>query len=308
MGEITNFNLRKVTDFALTGIQSYDQLNLPPGVRDLRFTQLVADTLAANPIVVTDQDGAYFRLHTPYSDGKPNPVAVKVFRYDNNGFDIAREQLKKADELQLEEFFHTNPNLVISGKDKNIPFHGLTETEQILVLLAYEQLLHEELYPGYVLPAVFVSFPAKTDVVDLWVVADDLPEFQWHKNVLIKAGRLSSDGREILVKRGETAIAMVQNFELLSKSIFMMCCEEFTESQIGQLNDFAHLVQEVFERTGYYPDPSMDHPQSRNLTFSEGKLVLIDTNSIRYMDNHRGELRIVTKMLNIVKDARKLKQ
>ena len=140
MGEITNFNLRKVTDFALTGIQSYDQLNLPPGVRDLRFTQLVADTLAANPIVVTDQDGAYFRLHTPYSDGKPNPVAVKVFRYDNNGFDIAREQLKKADELQLEEFFHTNPNLVISGKDKNIPDWDLSSGLALVIFFSLKMI------------------------------------------------------------------------------------------------------------------------------------------------------------------------
>ncbi len=312
MSEDSNFDLRKVTELTLTGVHQYDELNLPVGQRDHKFTELVADALTHHPIIPTGEDGAYVRLYTPEVDGKDAPIALKILRDDNNGYDTARRQLKDIDNEVLQEFIRTGQHLLLLGHHKDAVFSDLSEKEQIFVLLAYEHALHEKLYSPYVMPAVFVSFKAKNDVVDPRSVIK--PSSSEHEKVLNeikedlrKKGRLSDDGKEIYIKQDETVFAMVQNLETFSKSVFEIPYEDFTEPQLIQLADFADTVERVWKETGYFPDPSMPHPQAGNLKFLGDRLVLVDTNSIRRQGrNHNDYPGFIEKIRYIVEQARKL--
>lgn len=305
MSEDSNFDLRKVTELALTGVHQYDELNLPPNQRDQKFIELAADTLAHHPIVSTDEDGAYVRLYTPEVDGEKVPIALKLLRDDSNGYDIAKWQLREMDNKVLQEFMRADQHLLLQGRHKDAVFSDLSEKEQIFVLLAYEHSLHEKLYSPYVMPAIFVSFKSKNDVVSSRVINDGLQDW---KDILKEKGRLSDDGREIYVKNGETVYAMVQNFENLSQSVFRIPWADFTVSQLKQLADFADKVDRAWKETGYFPDPSITHPQSGNLKFSGDRLVLVDTNSIRREGkNHNDYPGFIERIRYIVEQVRELK-
>jgi len=312
MSENSNFDLRNVTELALTGVRQYDELNLPVGDRDHKFTGLVADALTHHPIIPTGEDGAYLRLYTPEVDGKDAPIALKILRDDSRGYDIAKRQLKDIDIEVLQKFIRTDPHLLLQERQGDAVFSDLSEKEQIFVLLAYEHSLHAKLYSPYVMPAVFVSFKAKNDVVNPQsVIKPSSPE---HEKVLIeiqedlrKKGRLSDDGREIFIKHGETVFAMVQNFEHFSKSVFEIPWKNFTAPQLKHLADFADTVERIWKETGYFPDPSMPHPQAGNLKFLGDRLVLVDTNSIRHKGhNHNDYPGFINRIRYIVEQARKL--
>lgn len=312
MSEDSNFDLRKVTELALTGVHQYDELNLSEDQRDQKFTELVADALTHQPIIATDEFGAYVRLSTTKINGEDAPIAIKLLQDGSNGYNIAQRQLIDFDKKVLQQFLRTDPHLLLQGRHKNAVFSDLSEKEQIFVLLAYEHSLHEKLYSPYVMPAVFVSFTAMNDVVDPRVITHTSQKgkkFLREKNEdLKKKGRLSDDGREIYIRKGESGFAMVQNFENFSKSVFEISYEDFTEHQLVELTDFANLVDRVWKKTGYFPDPRMVHPQAGNLKFLGDRLVLVDTNSIRRKsENHNDHPGFIGRIRYIVEQARKSK-
>ncbi|MBI4066928.1 hypothetical protein HY407_00980 [Candidatus Gottesmanbacteria bacterium] len=91
----------------------------------------------------------------------------------------------------------------------------------------------------------------------------------------------SEDNYRIVAKHGETAFAMIQNYENLGRSVFHVDPNTLTPDQKLQLSQFADCMEEVHQATGYYPDESMSRRNSGNLRFTQDKrLVLVDTNHI----------------------------
>ena len=307
---IPKFDLRSVGDFVIENVAKYEDLNIPEEEKNKLFLEILSQSLSSGKINKSPlRGGAYIDIYHPEYEGKELPLAVKVLKNTKHG--RARRDLRQwLERGKLEEFqevLDDSSFVLLHDKNKGVRFEDLVDEEKLLVVSAWEHRKHEELYGPYVMPAIFVSFTSEEDIVadepflPKWAVdfnPRDLRDFEksMGKGELIEEGRLTEDGKEIIIKKGQTVYAMVQNFaEDLSPSIFRLPRNyQITEKMVAQIEDLAEKIEAGVEKSGYYPDPSMDRFNSNNLRFTkDGRLILIDTNSLRdYRDrDYKAEYR-----------------
>lgn len=302
-------NLRSVTELVLQGVPRFSDLNTPS--REKTFLELLSGSLssceALNP---SGERGAYVDLYFPEIDGVKVPVVVKVLKdEESRPLEGLKARLSQIDHAEFQQTLDEPGLVLFHNRDKKVKFEDLNEKEKLLVVTAWEHRKHEELFGPFVVPAVFVSFVACENITaDVSFIPEGALEvdkgwLSWARKetaTLKSQGKLTEDGKEIYINKGQIVYAMVQNFvKELSPSVFRLP-EEYpvTEGMIRQLEDFSTTVARVLEETGYYPDPSMDHAQSQNLRFTpSGKLILIDTNSLRKREKD-GDGREVVWRLN----------
>ena len=296
LGKDSPFTLRGVGDVIVKNVDQYQELNVDRENREIIFLRKLTDFLADDRLVKSyRRGGAYLNLYFPESGGEQPPIVVKVF--DDSDLSTAltglHHRLVEHTNGEFQRFLDQTNTVFFHDKQGKLKFDDLNVKEKLLVVSAWEHQIHEELFNPYVVPAVFVSFIAKEDVVEdePFIPADTTGAndywLKWaHEKVeeLRQTGMLTDDGKEILIKSGQVVYVMVQNYMPdLSNSIFRLP-EEYpiSLSIVSQLEDFISKIERGIRETGYYPDPSMDHDQSQNLKLTrDGKLVLIDTNSIR---------------------------
>lgn len=258
----------------------------------------LAELLTKMKISRTDLSGNYFTLYTPILEDEPtNALAIKVVDtvYGHMFNDQASILNERTDDQELQTVLDSE-RVVFLGKN-----HPKVEEsrEFKFLLLALEHAKHEEFYSKYVLPADFIAYPAAHDVLGGTFDLDDFDEqtsFEQLKNL----GKVTTDNREVFIKKGEIVYAMVQEYADMGPSVFSVSPTSFTAAQKVQLREFADTVQSVYERYGYFPDTSMIQTGSNNLRFhKDGRLLLIDTNGMKHSDDGRSPVQLLQRLRDI---------
>ena len=290
--------MNNVTTLVLSKVEDFSQLNLSDAELNNKHVDLLRQSLTSCKLIEqADLCGGRLRMFKPQIEGGVVDAAVKVL-LPNDEEDV-RQIIGKYRNNDLDACWKESTNLQIQGRDRSEIFDDLTSQEKLLVVLAYEHRLHEELYPGFIEPAMFLTFTPAEEVCSIYSIPDGEVA-----DTFKEEGRLSNDNREILIKKGETVYAMVQNFENLSKHVFQIDPKTMSNKQLDELEEFATRLEEVYSKTGYQPDKNIDNPIGSNLKFRGDKLILIDSNSIEHDEKHDNELQVVKTIRDMVNEGR----
>ena len=160
--------------------------------------------------------------------------------------------------------------ILFANYDTHPTFDELSKEEKSFVGLAAIHRKFEEVYPGFILPSLFIAYKTEKEIIG--GEADE-----WEVEKLQNEGRLTSDGREILYKAGETVFSMVQDIQNLRGPVTYIKPTEISEAEKQKVTAFIGKLEEVYEREGIYPD--VGKALFHDLYFNdEGRLLFIDTN------------------------------
>lgn len=304
-------HMRNTTDFVISGIHNFKQLQGTEKESGIRYIDQLAALLQKNKLVHSTRAGTYSQIYHPQNDQN---VAVKIFdtratndrnfsilrrylindRITDIGFGvmgITKQDIETKKKIDIEKAYMTgqkelekileNRSYIRFANRKTMPrFEDLDETEIAFLYMAWEHSLYQKLYTPYILPSVFVAYKAPVDILGSEQYD---PQNEFHKTIIQRArGRgdeFSKDHFRIICKKGETAYAMVQDYQDLSSIRIDSDFKPANEKQKLQLSGFVKKLELVHSKTGYFPDGTM--LESGNLVFNnEGRLVLIDSNHI----------------------------
>jgi len=307
---IDPLHMRKTTDFVTSGIPNLKQLQGTEKKSGAKYLDQLATLLQKGKFVHSAHEGTYTQIYNPQNNQN---VAVKIFdtiatydrsfpklrrytiydRINDIGFDkmgiteedikerrINTEEARKIGQKELENILKNKSYIKFADRKVTPRFEDLNETEKTFLYIAWEHVLYQKLYSPYVLPSVFVAYQAPEDILgsEQYDPGDD-----FHRTIIERARNRGDEFNQnyfrIIAKKGETAYAMVQDFQDLGPAVFDIKPANLTKKQRLQLLDFANKLELVCKQTGYYPDASM--MESNNLVFDkEERLILIDSNHI----------------------------
>jgi len=274
-------HIRKTGEFVIGKVNSFDQLYDPNGRFNERFLGVLGGLLPSSDLrPFRNMGGVYSKLFQPYTEtGNGVNVAVKLF--DKKLLNRLYYPPKVIPEDKVKEIFEQKDFILFTSHDTPPTFDELSKEEKSFVGLAAIHRKFEKLYPGYILPSLFVAYKTEKQIIGEKAYHSEIEELQ-------KEDRLNSDGRRILYKPGESVFSMVQDIQNLRGPVIYMKPTDITETDKQQVSAFIEKLEDVYEREGVYPD--VGKAKFHDLYFNDkGRLVFIDTNQF----GQRSEIDIV---------------
>jgi hypothetical protein len=245
-------NMRDTDKFFISYLRTLIALPAREGAQETDL-DILAYILQRTDLTETQRSGSYLDLEIPDVPG--SNIAVKVFRYSGRLYEesttMRMEQAKKINPQFLEElqYLADNPRYVYMAHRNDVSaVSTLPEEDQHFIFMAYEHAKFMKLYREHVLPALFVAYQKI-----------DAPK--------------------------EIVYSMVQQFVPNCTAVSELSVGVLTPEQQSALREFTGEIEHVYEKTGYYPDPSFLKPESHNLVFTaNNRLLLVDTNHLMHRD------------------------
>lgn len=214
-----------------------------------------------------DRGGTLIDICVPTEEGGTIvPTAIKVINVFSPQFSSIRGRIGAW--ASPEELEYASSYIHIPEGTGAIP----SDQMQSAGLLALEHSMYERMYSPYVLPAVFVGFTPKVDVVD------ERPHTisQAETDARRQAGAITEDGKRYIMRKGVPALAMIEDyFEDLSG---IDGAEPLQSPVREQLRELITKLEQGY-RMGFYPDRAIAEPNRMNMVVVNGtQLILIDTN------------------------------
>jgi hypothetical protein len=262
----TSLDMKSVSDLLIVDgtDMKYSELNIEDGRdRDRVYAEIIARALENAKFLDTGLEGAITKIYRPLlNDHLVEGVAVKFLDLHSERYQqgITRRS-QSIDQNKLQEVIGDTTYYVALNQPEEPDFSSLSQAEKNLAYLAYEHRLHENLYKGYVLPTIFMTFEAGSDILN--------------------------DKGELFRHRGDLICIAVQDFEgdVRPIGIDQSTAEQFTdwdtltEQEVANLEKFVNEIERVYLETGYYLDESLLARGNLGL-LENGEVVLLDTNVI----------------------------
>lgn len=300
-------HMRNTTDFVFSGIhgiQNVKQLHGTEKQSGRKYLDQLSVILSNNRLVHSGYFGAHSQIYYPDNDKN---VAAKIFdTRAKNERDFAKLRraiddriihiglnkigIKNRDEAEkyrdkerayklgvdeLKKILEDRSYIKFANHETMPSFEDLDPTEKAFLYIAWENALCQKLYQPYILPAVFIAYKTPEDVLEI--------KKQYTPEEIIRLKGLGDEfnenGFRIISKKGETAYAMVQDFQEIDPIVFKhnFVNPNISNKQKKQLLELANKLKSVRNETGYYPDANPE----KNIMFNkEGNLILIDTNHV----------------------------
>lgn len=291
--------LEGVTGFLVDHIPTFNHLNAPSKLEgNVVYLRELAEALRHSNLVETGRSGGYFAVYLPESGKRVYPnVAIKLYS-PKDVKDIVQDISRKTPDSELQKVLDDESFVHFQYYRSEPELGELSLGERVMLRLAWEHQMHKHIFEPYVLPSMFIGFQVENPVVGV-NMTEASPSFA-HRGIprhirygeyyskLKRQGKIAANGKEIIIKKGEKVVALVQEYfpERIPISFdgvsFHPPPDSLQIQQITQLEDFAKRLEQIYQAKGYFIDEALLAPERGNLGFlPDGSLILFDTIPLR---------------------------